>query len=607
LAQKINDVSAGVTASLIDGGEGNAYLTLTSATTGSAQRIQLADLEGDTLEQLGLANGAESVRESVTNGGRSLAFTSSSDTVATLLGGMTVAATSFSINGTTIDVDLSSDNLQTIADKINGSGSGASATLVSSTKDNKTVYQLEITGDTPPTFADDNNVLKSLGVLQKGYGNQLVAAQNAEYKLDGVSLSSATNTVTTAIPGATLTLLKANETTPEKSTLALSRDNNAIKGKIKAFADAYNSVVSFIRDNSQFDADSFSSGPLFGDATARQVEANMGAMLFSNVPGLTGDYKNLSSVGFRFDNGGMLTADDATLNAAIAKDPAAVGALFRSTGVGSSDDIVYVSSTSASKASGVGSYSVDITQLATKGIGTAGIAQTSANATGEKLTFGGSLFGSTPYVLNIDVGSTLGQTVDKINNDAKLKSLVAAREDNGKLVIESRRFGTSGNFTVASNIAAAADNSGIGYGGIDFVAGVDVAGTINGQASTGSGQYLTANADSGDASGIQIQYTGTTLGPIGNVQFRKGVAVQSNDMVGVFTDAVNGILSLSDKALQTQLDDLNKSITSLNTRITEKQQELRERFAAMEDAIARVQSQGQGLAALANGFASNRN
>lgn len=596
IAQKINALGVGVTASLIDGGEGNAYMTLTSATTGEANRIQLSDASGDVLTQLGMTSGTAAIRSTTTNGAKSFTFTSNSDTLKTALGASSLGASSFAINGVTVGFDYSTDSIQGVADKINAAATGASATVVTSTKDGKTLYQLEITGaSSTPTFDDPNGALQALGVLQKGYGNQLIPAQDATYKLDGVSLTSSTNTVTTAIPGATLTLVKANETTPETSTLTLARDNTAIKGKVKSFSDAYNNLVGFISNNSQFDKESFSSGVLFGDTTAQQVEATMSTMLFNDVPGLTGPYKNLAAIGFKFDSDGLLTADDATLNAAIAANPEAVGAVFRSTGAGSTDQIKYVSSTSATKASGTGSYPIEVTQIATKGVVTSNMAQATANTVSEKLTFSGGLFGSSPYVLNIDVGSTLLTTVDKINKDAKLKDLLSARIESGKLVVESRRYGASGSFSIASNIAAGTDNSGIGYGGGVTSNGLDITGTINGQAALGSGQFLTANADTGNASGLQVQYTGNTTGSVGSVSFRKGVGTQANDLVGSFTDAINGLLTTADKSMQSQIDGLTEKIKDLNERLTRKQDELKLRFARMEEAIAKVQSQGTSM------------
>lgn len=611
IAQKVNDANVGVTASLIDGGTGNAFLTLSSSTTGAKNKVQIADYSGNVASQLGLVSGTDSIREAITNGARSRAFSSNTDSVKTLLDANNSSSKTFTINGVDVTVDTSTDGLQAIADKINTAGAGATATVTSTTKDSKTTYQLEITGaSSTPTITDTDGLLKAIGVMQKAYGNELVTAQDAEYKLDNVSLTSDTNTITTAIPGATLKLSKADTTDSDgklvkaESTLTLSRDTSAIKSKIKGFTDAYNSLSSFITNNSKYDADAKDGGPLLGDTTAQQIESSLTTMLFNNVPGLTGKYKNMADIGFKFDSDGNLTADDTTLNKALAEDINAVAAIFRSTGNSDNKDITYVSSTSKTKVPASGSYNVNITQIATKGFVTANTAQTTASTLSEKLTFNGALFGSTPYALTLDIGSTLSSTVNKINNDSKLKDMVVAKIDSGKLVVQSKRFGTSNNFTLYSSLAASSDNSGVGHEGAAITAGVDVKGTINGAAATGAGQFLTGAVDSGAAEGLQIQYTGSDTGQIGSIQFRKGVATQSNDIAGTFTDAVNGLLTVAMNSMQEQMDSIDDQITDLNTRITTKQESLKARFAAMEESIAKIQSQ---TTSMSNMFASMQN
>jgi len=120
IAQKVNSSSAGVTASIIDGGNGSNYLTFTSNTTGVKKSIQMADLSGDSiLGSLGVVSGASAIRETITNGATSTAFAKNNEAVGTMLNAQGVGAASFTINGSTVNVDLSTDNLQTIANSIN--------------------------------------------------------------------------------------------------------------------------------------------------------------------------------------------------------------------------------------------------------------------------------------------------------------------------------------------------------------------------------------------------------------------------------------------------------------------------------------------------------
>ncbi len=601
IAQKVNDAQTGATASVIDGGTGNAFLTLTAAKTGKDSKIQVADLTGTIASAIGLANGTEAVREPITNGATSAAFTSNTTVVGNMLGATGLGATSFTINGVTVNVNLGTQSLTEIASAINAAGTGATATVRSITVDSTTKYKLDIVGASTPTFVDSNGTLKALGVLQKGYGNQLVAAQDAAFALDSVALTSASNTVAGIIPDVTLTLLKANETTPETATLTISQDNGAVKEKIKQFQNAFNSIAGFIRANSKFDKDTFDSGPLFGDSFAQQIETGISDVLFQDVAGLSGAYSNLAELGFGLDSEGQLTLDEAALDAALAANPRVVGEVFRATGVATVDTLQFISATERTRSSGTGLYAVNITQLATKGAYTAETAQTLATVATETLTFSGALFGSENKTLIVPLGSTQTDIVNLINNDSKLKDLVVASVDAGKLKIQSKKFGAVGNFAVVSTLAAGVDNSGIGTSSAGVkVTGVDVAGTINGETATGNGQYLTGAVGSSNTEGLQILYTGTATGLVGSISFRKGISALTNALLTSYTDTVNGLLTGNDQAIQAQIDSLGTDIEDLEERLTIREQSLRQRFAAMERTIAQLQAQQARLGSITN-------
>jgi flagellar hook-associated protein 2 len=603
IAQKVNSTNSGVTASIIDGGAGSAYLTFTSNSSGAKNVVQAADLTGDSiLGSLGMVSGAASLRDPITNGATSATFTKNNSPVGTMIGLNGSGASNFTINGTTVNVDLGNDNLQMIANSINTAVSGVTASVRSVTEGNTTTYKLDIVGaaGTPSVADTSGHALAALGITQQAFGNALVTAQDAEYKLDGVSLTSASNVITTSIPNVTLTLLKANATTPEKSTLSLSKDVSAIKGKVSAFKDAYNDAIDFIRTYSQFDKDSYASGPLFGDPVASQMEQQVSSMLFNDVSGLTGNYKNLTSIGFSLDDQGKLSIDDSILTNAVSSNSIDVANLFKTSGLGSNNDIVYVSSGAKSIASGSTAYDVNITALATKGSYTAVTAQTAASTEVETLTFSGSMFGTVDYALSINAGSNLSDTVSRINSDSKLKDLVLASIDsNGNLLVTSKKFGSGGNFTVKSNLASSIDNSGIGTSGAGIaVTGTNIQGTINGEEAIGNGQFLLGKAGNSKTDGLQIQYLGNSTGLVGSISLRKGIGTQASDMMGTFLDSVGGILTSADTSLKSQYEDLADQIADLTTRLQTKQVDLKTKFAAMEEAISNIQSQGQRLSAL---------
>ncbi len=600
IARKVNSLGVGVTASLIDGGTGSAYLTLTSSSMGAANKISMGDLKGTPLESLGITSGAASVRESITNGATSTAFSSSSSPIGTQMAATGLGASSFSINGTVINADLSVNSLQDVANSINAASVGATASVRSVTTAGVTSYKLDIVGAAgTPTFNDPNNVLSGIGVLQQAPVKEIVAASDASYKLDGLLLSNSSNSISTAIPGATITLLMADATTPPSTTLSLNRDVGSIKSKVQNLVDAYNTLTGYIGQNSKFDSKTNLGGPLLGDSVSQQVQSSISNILFNNVPGTSQSYSNLTALGFQFDTSGILSFDDTKLTNAINSAPDDVSKLFRSFGTGSNSTISYVSSTSKTLASGVSNYSLNITQLATKATFDSGADSTGASTAAETLNFTGSMFGASPYSMTLDIGSTLASTVAKINSDSKLKDQVFASVNGNRIHIDSKRFGANGSFSVSSTMPPDGANSGIGTGGVSTaVAGKDVAGTINGEAVTGSGQFMTGNIGNKTTEGLQLQYTGTSTGIVGNMVYSKGVGSQLNELIGGYTDGQTGLMTITDTSLQKEIDGITTQMTDLNNRLAGYQQDLKVKFAAMESAISKFQQQSSQLAGL---------
>ena len=600
VARKINDVSPGATASIINGGTGNAYLTITSSNSGISGKPQLSDLTGSFLSTIGVLGATENIRLPITNGAAGINFSSSSDIVGSSLGVTGLTAQTIKVNGVNVSINLQTDSLQAVADKINSASTGATASVVSVTEGVSTKYRLEITGASSPTFVDAGNTLATLGIVQKTASNELVAAQDASYKVDGVSLTSSTNTIEGVIPGGKITLLKADATTPPTTTLSIKSDTDAVANRIKSFTDSYNSAVKFITDNSQFDGDTYETGPLFGDPVARQFLSTMNSLLMSNIPGLTGNYKNLTDIGIRIDGTGSLSVDSSKLNTAIQTDSEGVRKLFQNFGSSSSSSVVYISGTSSTQPSSPSSYGVNITQVATKTQYVAATAKTSNNTSSETLTFSGNLIGSSSYNLTIDVGSNLQTIIGKINNDTKLKDLLTASNNSGKLQIDSKRFGSNGLFNVVSNQSPLGSNSGVGFNPGTLTNGLDVAGTINGESAMGVGQFLTGTKTDGKALGLQIQYSGTSTGNAGNITFTRGMSGIVNSALTMFTDIASGITVTTEKALRDQGELIKNQIDTINKRAAASITELRAKFSQMEQQISKVQQQGARLSQLTN-------
>ncbi|SMB93905.1 flagellar hook-associated protein 2 [Thermanaeromonas toyohensis ToBE] len=235
----------------------------------------------------------------------------------------------FSINGKSITV-TTSDSLNSIRDKINAAGAGVTATVVLQQTGS---YRLVITSQTTGTagainFADDptTKVLQSLGILDStgAIANQLVAAQDAIFTVNGLNLTRGSNTVSDAIPGLTLYLKGAGS-----ATLEVKLDGQYIIGKIKAFVDKYNTLMQDISSNIQYDANTRTAGTLIGDSSLSQLEASLRRWVSGLVEGASSPYNSLSGIGVSTSGEApTLVIDEAKLSQALAAAPDQVASLF---------------------------------------------------------------------------------------------------------------------------------------------------------------------------------------------------------------------------------------------------------------------------------------
>ena len=596
IAQKVNGLGAGVTASVVNGGAGRAYLTFSSTETGVAKAVSAADLDGTALADLGLVGPTDTVRQTEGDTAVGFSFASKSTPLGSLLGASGLGATLIAVDGASVAVDPETDTLESLATKINAAG--GSATVDAGTKDGATVYSLRISGSGgPPALTDGGGLLKGLGVLRAGAANELVAAQDASFTLDGVALTSATNSVSNVISGATFTLKKVDST-----MISLTKDTSAVTAGVKSLVAAANSLFGSINGYSSFDKTTYATGVLFGDSLARQAKDSVRNLLFSDSPGVTGSVKNLAAVGLGLDESGSVTLDESVFNAAFEKDPQSVQSLLQSMGAGSNPTLKYVSATTAAKPSmSSNPYEVNISQAATRASLVAGTAQTGPRTVAETITFRGAAFGAAGIGVDLEAGTDLATTVLKINGDGRLKDLVSASVEGGKLRIDAKKYGASGDFTLASNFASSGSNSGVGVGGEgDYLAGQNVAGTIGGEPATGNGQFLTGTTGNAHTEGLQILYSGLTSGIVGTMSYSRGAASRMADLVKTFTDSTKGLFSAADRSLQTQIDGLDKDKATVDARIESRTAELKNRFSAMENAIARLRSDGNSLSSLFN-------
>lgn len=149
---------------------------------------------------------------------------------------------------------------------------------------------------------------------------QTALAGNALLKVNGIPVTSKTNSVVDAAPGVTMALSKIGA-----STVTVSRDSGSVEAAIAGFVTAYNSLQTTAAQLTRYDTEKHTGAALVGDSTLRTIQTRIRAAL--NTP-QAGDLKVLSKVGVSFQKDGTLAFDSGKLKTALAADPGAVAELF---------------------------------------------------------------------------------------------------------------------------------------------------------------------------------------------------------------------------------------------------------------------------------------
>jgi len=197
------------------------------------------------------------------------------------------------------------------------------------------------------TFADNSWAQLSLGITTNSINTlkpaqQVQTAQDASLSVNGVqNITSATNTVTTAIPGITLNI-NGSDAGASTTTLNVSANTLLAQTNIQAFVTQYNSTMSLINTalNGGSTTDSTTGittnqpGVLEGDATLEGIQQQLRTMVSgSTFNNPTGPYQTLSSIGIttssaNFGEDPTLTFDTTQFAAAMVANPNSVANLF---------------------------------------------------------------------------------------------------------------------------------------------------------------------------------------------------------------------------------------------------------------------------------------
>lgn len=534
----------------------------------------------------------------------------------------------FAVNGDTtsksITIDSTNNSLSGIRDAINNAGAGVTASilndgggyrLVLSSNNSGKANSLRITvsGDSSGTNTDSTGLSQLAYDPTKtaGTGKNLVekvAAQNAELTIDGIAVSKSTNSVSDAISGVTLNLLKTSETgTP--TTVTVTRDPANVKAAVEGFVKAYNDMAATMKELGGYDFKTQKGGLLLGDTTLRSLQSQARNILNQRLQYADGGVSSLSDIGVSFQRDGTLSINSIKLDSVLADPKKNVAGLFAVMGVPSDSLVSYAGSSSYTKA---GHYGLSVAQIATNGTAT-GSAALNDDATKTTISTGNN---SLTLKLN-GVAATIALTAgtytrdelvaemqSKINSDSSYKALghkVSIAHSSGILTVTSAAYGATSSVIVSGGNAVSTL-----FGSATSVTGVNVAGAIGGVVGTGSGQMLTG---AGDASGLQLLIEGGSTGARGTVGFSRGLAWQL-DQTLTSVLGTEGSLANRTEGIDRSIKDIGTRREVLTKRLATIEARYRLQFNALDQLVASMQQTSSYLTQqLANlpGNTSNNN
>ena len=226
---------------------------------------------------------------------------------------------------TAIDLASGSNSLHDVRDAINASGLGVQAVVVQDGSDYRLLLTSSKTGSAGAMTLTVDGTVDSR--LSSAAMTETAAAQDASFSVNGLTLSSASNTVENVIPGVTLELL--GSTGGEIATVDVVADTSAVSAKLGALVTAYNALVTNMSALGGVSADGTQAGPLVGDSTLRALQRHIGGMFGDTIKtDLEGNpFSSLVSIGLHTDETGKASLDSAALNAALGENEAGVEAL----------------------------------------------------------------------------------------------------------------------------------------------------------------------------------------------------------------------------------------------------------------------------------------
>tara|TARA_R110001583_G_scaffold26571_4_gene95769 strand:+ start:11460 stop:13508 length:2049 start_codon:yes stop_codon:yes gene_type:complete len=519
---------------------------------------------------------------------------------------------SFSVNPDqaieTLTIDSSNNTLDKMRDAINEGDYNVSASIINDGSNYRLVLTNKETGEENAmemTVVDtDGGNDDTTGLSAFTYSattkhlNETSTAQDAKIIMNGIEITRSSNAITSVIEGVTLNI--NGETEVGKTVkLTINKDTSQVEEQLQAFVENYNNTITQMNTLTAYSGDGTSDGALNGDSTVRYIKNQMRGVLNTTLSHIGGAVQSFADLGMLTNRDGTLSLDETMLSDILENDIESVANFFTASGAANDSFITFDDNSSLTKP---GTYDVEVTKLATKGILTGASFDSfpmTLDATNNTFTMrldgylSGNITLSEQSYTSVD--EMIIELQSKINSDSNFVENglgVSITNDNGVFNITSNAYGSS---SMVAIITSNLSTLGLESGEVSNVIGENVEGLIDGEVAYGDGQYLLS--ESGDSTGIKLLIEGGALGDRGEVTYAEGMNTVLNNMLTSIIDtnvsSTTGDVGSSGSIIDGKIDSLYKTITlneekeeSLLYKMDKLETRLYTQFNAMDIAVS---------------------
>jgi flagellar hook-associated protein 2 len=519
------------------------------------------------------------------------------------------------INGQAVTVDGTNNTLQGLVDTINNQGLGVSASIIN----NNGQYQMMLSSD----HTGVGGAFTVGGTLSGDFGfNNIVAAQDAKMKFNGVEITNSTNNFQDVVQGLSVNL----KSTGSIQTVTVGQNTDGAVTAIKDFVEVYNQLQTILKDLGSYetlsaadleDPEKEFTGDLAGNSILKNLQSQIRESMTGALAGISGDYNSLASIGIEFDRYGMLQLDEAKLNAVASTNMESLSQLFSQGGVSSSANVTGIGGNERTLE---GVYSFQNVTEATRAQVAHGAFTLNGNnkiEVQDGAQFDISIDGSDAVTVTLNnTGAMVEYTAEElasiinsqVNNNPKVQEVAGRMSvtiNGGAFEFSSNRWGAGSSIEITNSANLA--NTGIGDAAL--VNGTNVDGKlvwtddqgVNHEFNFGGvyvdpndgrkikvSDFAVSNNGSTDMRGLEFQVNGAVADGE-TLEVMSGFGAKVYDTIQGVLEADTGLISQRVDSLNNRLGELEEKREKIDLRYEKMELKYRMQFSMMQSIMSQMQ------------------